>query len=113
MGLPLMVQKNLDQMDEETQAQFYEEYNRNKKSKFTIFCFWIIAGWHYAYVGRWWTQLFFWATAGGLLIWWFLDLFRIWGLVDERNKPIAIEALKNVKALSMPAPPPIPTRRAS
>jgi len=46
------------------------------------------AGAHYAYLGRWGTQIFFWLTFGGLGIWWLIDVFRLPGLVDYYNDPI-------------------------
>lgn len=109
MALPSMVERNLSAMSEEAQEQFWEEYNRNAKSGFTIFVCWLLLGWHYAYLGKWGVQLLFWLTGGGFLIWLFLDFFRIWGMVSEYNKTAAIEALKNVKVLMMESQPTMPT----
>ncbi len=47
-----------------------------------------IAGAHYAYLNKWGTQILFWLTFGGLGIWWFIDIFRIPGLVNKYNDPI-------------------------
>ena len=44
-----------------------------------------IFGCHYAYVNKWGIQILFWLTAGGLLIWWIIDFFRIPSLVKIYN----------------------------
>lgn len=98
MALPSMVADSLTSLPEKSKAHFYEEYNRNKKSYLLVFPMWLIS-FHYLYFGKWGTQFLFWFTFGGFLVWYFVDFFRIWGMVSNHNKTAAIEALKNVMAL--------------
>lgn len=98
--LPSIVRDNLMALPEEQREQFWEEYDRGCKSYSTIFFCWLLLGWHYLYLGKWGTQLLFWLTGGGFLVWWAVDSFRIWGLVGGYNKTVAVESLKNVKILS-------------
>ena len=41
----------------------------------------------------------YWLTAGGLGIWMIIDLFRIPGMVKDRNKAIIKEAIEEAKKL--------------
>lgn len=68
------------------------------KSTFTAYIFWLLFGSHYAYLGRWGTQIIFWPLllVGIGEIWWFIDLFRIPGLVARRNAQLL--ASRNVNS---------------
>ncbi|HEV2078781.1 MAG TPA: hypothetical protein VGR19_02630 [Allosphingosinicella sp.] len=56
-----------------------------KKRRWAYFR-WLLLGSHYLYLRRPFTQLLFWATLGGLLLWWLIDLTRIPGLVRRHNE---------------------------
>ena len=64
--------------------------SKMKSSGIAYLC-WFFVGCHYAYLGRWGLQILFWITAGGLGVWYFLDLFLIPGKVNRHNKRIADE----------------------
>lgn len=92
-------------MDAEIQALsdrdrelFDAEWNRRAKSGSSA---WICAvvGLHYAYLGRWGLLIVYWLTWGGLGVWWFVDLFRVPGLVRDRNADEAMAALRDVRAV--------------
>lgn len=101
--LPLIVKNELASMPQPRQLEFVLEYNRNKKSLalayvFLIFVFWL----HYGYMKKWGLQVLFWITAGGLGIWWLVDLFRLPGLVKNYNMDIAIHVMRNMQVASRP-----------
>lgn len=99
--LPAMVRNELAKMSAQKQEEFLEEYKRKRKSVgfgyvLLIFLFSL----HYGYVGKWGLQVLFWLTGGGLVIWWFIDLFRVPGLVGNYNKDMATNVMRNLKAIS-------------
>lgn len=99
--LPSMVRNELATLSAQKQAEFLEEYNRRKKSIALAYIFLIIIFCvHYGYLRKWGLQFLFWFTGGGFLIWWFVDLFRTYGMVQDYNKDIAVEVMRNFKAIS-------------
>lgn len=99
-SLPRMVSQELTKLSIENQEVFLEEYNRRRKSTLFAYVLWLCLGWHYVYFGKWGTQILFWLTCGGLLVWYFIDLFRIPGIVSNHNKTVAIDVMMNLKAIS-------------
>ena len=97
--IPDAVLRKLDSMDEATQWSFAEEFAKKRKSPFLAFLL-LQVGLHYAYVGRIWLTLLFIVTLGGFGIWWFIGLFRVFGMVRDRNRSIAIQVLKDIQVLS-------------
>jgi hypothetical protein len=100
-NLPSMVRNELAKMSAQKQEEFVEEYKRKSKSLgfaylFLVFVFSI----HYGYLGKWGLQIVFWLTGGGFLVWWFIDLFRLPGLVKDYNKDIATDVMRNLKSVS-------------
>lgn len=59
------------------------------------YLFYFFGGAHYAYLGKWGTQILFWVTFGGIGIWALMDIFRISSLVQKHNYPI----LENIEKL--------------
>jgi len=55
------------------------------KSTALTYLFWLTGGLHYAYLGKWRLQIFFWLSLGGLGVWALIDLFKIPDMVDEYN----------------------------
>jgi len=99
--LPAMVRNELGKLSPQKQEEFVEEYKRKEKSiglsyVFLVFVFWV----HYGYLRKWGLQILFWLTGGGLLVWWFIDLFRVPGLVRSYNKDVALDVMRNLKAIS-------------
>jgi len=100
-SLPSMVKKELAKMPAQKQEEFVEEYKRKAKSLGVAYLFLIIVlAMHYGYLRKWGLQVVFWLTGGGFLIWWFIDLFRLPGLVKNYNKDIATDTFRNLKAMS-------------
>jgi len=100
-SLPSMVKNELAKMPAQKQEEFVEEYKRKAKSLVVAYLFLIIVlAMHYGYLRKWGLQVVFWLTGGGFLIWWFIDLFRLPGLVKNYNKDIATDTFRNLKAMS-------------
>jgi len=95
------VLRKLSSMDELTQEAFLTEFKKKKKSTLMAFVLlWIFPSWHYFYLGKVWMNLLFWITFGGFLFWWFIDIFRLGGMVREYNKTVAIRVLKEIQFLN-------------
>jgi len=99
-SLPSMVRNELAKLPASSQEEFVEEYKRRAKSTGTAYALWFFLGWHYAYIGKWGVQLLYWATGGGVLLWAIADLFRISGLVKNFNKDIAVDVMRNHRAIA-------------
>ncbi|PKQ63740.1 TM2 domain-containing protein [Raineya orbicola] len=99
--LPSMVKNELAKLPAQKQEEFVEEYKRKAKSVGIAYLFLIvILAMHYGYLRKWGLQIVFWLTGGGFFIWWLIDLFRLPGLVKNYNKDIAIDTMRNLKAMS-------------
>lgn len=98
--IPEAILKKLGSMNEATQLAFAEEFSRKKKSPALAFWLLLPCGLHYAYAGRVWLTLIFLITFGGFGVWWFIDLFRVWGIVRERNRSIALQVLRDIQILN-------------
>ena len=68
--------------------------SRRKKRRYAYLA-WLCLGSHYLYLRRPGTQALFWLTAGGLLIWWLLDLSRIPAMVEGHNRRAVSELLNS------------------
>jgi len=99
-NLPLMARNELSKLSAFKQEEFLEEYKRKAKSSGVAYVLWFLLGWHYVYLRGWGIQFLFWLTLGGLWIWWFIDLFRIPGMVREYNKNVALDVLRDLKVIS-------------
>ncbi len=100
-NLPSMVKNELAKMNAQKQEEFVEEYKRKAKSLGIAYLFLIvILAMHYGYLRKWGLQIVFWITGGGFLIWWLIDLFRLPGLVNDYNKDVAADTMRNLKAMS-------------
>lgn len=97
--LPAMVITELERLSDREQAAWLEEYERRAKSLGIAYVFWVLAGLHYAYRGKWVVQLLFWCTVGGCLVWWFVDAFRMPGIIRDANRDVAIAVLKDQRAM--------------
>jgi hypothetical protein len=99
-NLPAMVRNELAKLSSQKQEEFLEEYERKEKSIFVGYLFWLFFGWHYAYQKKWGIQVLFWITAGGLFIWWLIDIFRVSSMINNYNKDKAIEVMRNLRAIT-------------
>lgn len=98
--VPSMVRNELSKMSAQYQEEFVEEFKRKSKSIaiayiLLLFVFTL----HYAYVRKWGLQILFWLTFGGFFIWWFIDLFRLPGIIRDYNKDTAVDIMRNLKAI--------------
>ena len=94
-ALPLGVKEALEQMPVEKQDMFLEKFRRGRKSIIICYILWFL--WcHLLYLRNYKRQVLFWFTAGGVMLWWFSDLFTIPGMVRDVNKVKAIEVLRNL-----------------
>ena len=99
-NLPAMVRNELVKLPAQKQEEFVEEYRRKAKSVGIAYLLWLLLGWHYVYLRKWGIQILFWLTAGGLFTWWLIDAFRIPGMIRDYNKDVAVDVLRNLKAIS-------------
>ncbi|RNI29245.1 TM2 domain-containing protein [Rufibacter latericius] len=97
--LPDLVRMDLPTLPPQTQNDFFTQYVQRKKSTGFAYLLWVFFGLHYAYVNRWGLQFLFWITAGGLGIWWLVDLFRMPGIVRRYNHKQALECLGSVRMM--------------
>ncbi len=98
--LPAMVRNELGKVSPQKQEEFIEEYRRKTKSCGVAYILWFLLGWHYIYLRKWGLQFLFWVTLGGFVFWWLVDLFRVPGLIDDYNKDVATDVMRNLKAVS-------------
>lgn len=97
--IPPAVLRKVAQMEEVNQEAFVAEFKKKIKSSFFAFLF-AGSGCHYLYLGKYLMCFLFWGTMGGLGIWWFVDLFRVRGMVQEYNKTVAINVLRDIQVLN-------------
>ncbi len=79
-------------MDLRVNLERLKLYNKKKKSGCIAF-FLALIGFHYLYLGKWGWQIVFWATGGFFLLWWFIDLFRVSGMVEDYNRDVKLDVL--------------------
>ena len=99
MTVPNELRVVLERLPPEAQSMVRLEYKRRKKSKTFAYFAWFFLGWHYLYLRRVGLQIAFWLTLGGAGIWWFVDLFRVWGLVDRLNEDAARDLMVQYKSI--------------
>ncbi|MGA2159901.1 MAG: TM2 domain-containing protein [Dehalococcoidia bacterium] len=71
---------------------------RKKKDPLIAYVMWLCLGCHYIYLEKRRTQIIFWLTGGGLIIWWLIDLFRIPGMVSDYNIDQLLNAVLRAEA---------------
>lgn len=98
-SLPSMVKNELATLSAQRQEEFVEEYNRKKKSTGLAYLLWLLFGWHYAYVGKWSTQVLYWVLFV-FILWVLIDLFRIPNIIRDYNKDVAMDVMRNLKSIS-------------
>ena len=87
--------ETVNQLPALKQDLFYQEYNGKKKSNITSFVLWFF-GLHYLYYSKWFLQILFWFTVGGLGIWWLIDITRVRKNVTNWNHSLAVDLVNKV-----------------
>lgn len=100
MALPPSVQVAMGNMNAAQQKIFKREYNAKSKSTLVAYVAWLLLGWHYLYLGKVGMQFAFWFTFGFLVVGWFIDFFRIPGMVAQYNSDIARELMAQHKMMA-------------
>lgn len=95
--LPSMVKAEIVKLPADKQGLFVDEFRRKSKNLGIAYLLWFIIGLHYIYLGKFGWQFFYWVTAGGLLIWAFIDIFRMPGMVNDYNKDVAMDVFRDLK----------------
>lgn len=97
--LSVLTQGAFNKLDENQKAIFLEQFNSKKKSMGLAILTWLI-GWHFLYFGRGAMMFLFWLTAGGFLVWWIIEAFKLTGRVNDWNDAKAQEILRNMAILN-------------
>ncbi len=87
-------------LNPEMQEAFGHDYVRRRKSLLLAYIAWLLLGWHYLYLGKVGLQFAFWFTAGGFFVWWFLDLFRLPGVVARHNDDVALQLMAQYRMIA-------------
>ncbi len=76
-------------------------YAPREKKTSTAYILWVLVGCHYFYLGHPFKNLLLWLLMSCFIgeIWWVVDLFRMKGLVREKNKEILDECVKEAQNL--------------
>lgn len=87
------------------------ELQSNTLKTNTAYLLWFFFGASYAYQGKWFKQILYWFTAGGLGVWMVIEGIRLGGKIDSHNARIYAqiddiekkekrEHLENLKAMN-------------
>lgn len=76
-------------------------YAPREKKTSTAYILWFLFGCHYFYLGKIGKNLLLWLLCfvGIGVIWWFIDLFRISGMVQKKNRKILMQCIQESLAL--------------
>ncbi|MCS7018775.1 MAG: DUF4178 domain-containing protein [Cytophagales bacterium] len=97
--LPFAVNAQVAALPEDLQQEFLKLYNRRAKNILVPYFLHFFFPAHYLYLDKFFLQVIFWLTFGGLGFWWVIDIFRIPSLVKARNAEIADEILRHILAI--------------
>lgn len=98
--LPAIVKNELTKCSAQKQEEFIEEYKRRKKSLAVAYLLLFIFPVYYGYLKKWGLLVLYWFTGAGCMLWWFIDIFRLPGLVNNYNKDIAMDVMRSLVAIS-------------
>jgi len=90
---PLAVEAALAKLNPAMQSCLNCDFTNRIKLLVVAYITWLFLSWHYLYLGKIGLQFAFWFTAGGLFIWWVIDLFRMPGVVARHNEDLARELM--------------------
>jgi len=102
--MPRSIQTAVESLPFEAQKDFNRDYRKRAKSIMVAYIAWFLLGWHYLYLGRVGMQFAFWFTLGFLIVGWFVDFFRIPGMVNRKNEDLSRELMSQYKSIYQPAP---------
>jgi Flp pilus assembly protein TadB len=97
--LPSSVSQVVTQMNPQQQAEFFNEYQKNKKSLVIAYITWLIFAVYYFYFRKpgWNIALWIAFVAFGVgFIWWAVDFFRMPSIRREYNADVARQALQTL-----------------
>ena len=88
-------------LSEKQQKYAISRYENKKKSVFTAYLLWFCFASYYFYLNRPLLNVLLWAFCFIFVgfLWLIVDLFRIPGLVEQRNRDIFVECIKDAKAV--------------
>ena len=69
-------------------------FEASRKKRRHAYLAWLCLGSHYLYLDKPVKQGLFWVTAGGLLIWWLVDLLRIPAMVGRHNRRTSADLIE-------------------
>lgn len=75
--------------------EFLRQYKSKAKRKSTAQLL-ALLGFQYVYFNKPLILIVFWLSFGGMFVWWFVDLFRMAGLVKRHNHDLAISLYNNI-----------------
>ena len=86
-------------LSDQERLAFQQELSKRSKSVGVAYLLWFLFGWHYAYVSNWGTQVLFWITGGGFLVWWLVNLARVPGIIARYNDEVADGITLQIEAM--------------
>lgn len=96
-SMPALTRAAVSGLSADQRKVFSQEYQVKRYGAGGAYGMWLLLGLHYAYLGRWGTQVIFWLTGGGLIVWWLLDLLRVPMLVRNKNADIATAIVASIR----------------
>lgn len=90
------IRAQIEKLHSEQKNEFIDEYNRCAKTTGIAYLCWFFLGMHYIYLKSFGSQLLFWITGGGFLLWLIWDAFRMNDLVGMYNRTLAKNILKKL-----------------
>ncbi len=92
----------LQGLTEAQKTQALTLYASREKKKWLAYVLWIVFAAYYIYLGRIVRNIILWVLMCCFIgvIWWVVDLFRISGMVDKKNKEILIQCINEAKSIS-------------
>ena len=83
----------ISELTPEARDKFYKKWEENKKSVAIGYLFWMAGGTHYIYTKKYVKQVLFWGTIGGIFLWYILDLFLMYFVVDTYNRELGFQLI--------------------
>jgi len=99
MAFPSSVKISLVKLPPEAQIYAEADYNTKKKSLIMAYVLCLTVGAHYFYLRQKARQMIFYATMGGMGVWWIIDIFLLLWYVDKANEEIAREVVAQHRIL--------------
>ena len=99
--LPASLRTVVGKMSPEQQSLFEEEYQRARKEKILYLILAIFFPIHYFLLGKVGLGVLYILTGGGFFLWWFIDIFRIFGMVRDYNADQARKIIRDMKIMDL------------